>query len=185
MQVTQTELPGVLLIEPKVFGDSRGYFMELWSSARYQAHGVPATFVQDNLSKSARNVLRGLHLQHPHGQGKLVYAASGEIFDVVVDVRRGSPAFGRWFAARLSDENKRQLYIPPGCAHGFCVTSESATFVYKCTEAYHPEAELTVLYSDPALGIDWPVTSPTVSAKDAAGKPLAEIDPAKLPVYPG
>jgi dTDP-4-dehydrorhamnose 3,5-epimerase len=183
MQVIQTELPGVLLIEPKVFGDSRGYFMELWSSARYGEHGVPTAFVQDNLSRSARGVLRGLHLQHPHGQGKLVYAAAGEIFDVVVDVRRGSPAYGRWYAATLSDENKRQLWIPPGCAHGFCVTSEAATFIYKCTETYHPETELTVLYNDPALGIPWPVASPTVSPKDAAGKPLAAIDAARLPVF--
>jgi dTDP-4-dehydrorhamnose 3,5-epimerase len=185
MQVTRTELPGVLLIEPKVFGDTRGYFMELWSSARYQEHGVPATFVQDNLSKSVRGVLRGLHLQNPFAQGKLVYAASGEIFDVVVDVRRGSPAFGRWFGATLSDANKRQLYIPPGCAHGFCVTSDEATFVYKCTDTYHPEAEVTVLYNDPALGIAWPVTSPTVSPKDAAGKALADIEPGRLPVYQG
>jgi dTDP-4-dehydrorhamnose 3,5-epimerase len=185
MQVTKTELPGVLLIEPKVFGDSRGFFMELYSAERYAQHGVPASFVQDNLSKSVRGVLRGLHLQNPFAQGKLVFAAAGEIFDVVVDVRRGSPTFGRWYGAVLSDTNKRQLWVPPGCAHGFCVTSEEATFMYKCTDLYHPEAEVTVLYNDPALGIRWPVSEPTVSAKDAAGKPLAAIEPERLPVYQG
>jgi len=185
MQVTKTELPGVLLIEPKVFGDSRGFFMELYSAERYAQHGVPAEFVQDNLSKSVRGVLRGLHLQNPFAQGKLVFAAAGEIFDVVVDVRRGSPTFGRWYGAVLSDSNKRQLWVPPGCAHGFCVMSEEATFMYKCTDLYHPEAEVTVLYNDPALGIRWPVSNPTVSAKDAAGKPLAAIDPDRLPVFQG
>jgi len=185
MQVTQTHIPGVLLVEPKVFGDNRGYFMELWSSQRYAQHGVPASFVQDNLSRSARGVLRGLHLQHPYAQGKLVYVAAGEIFDVVVDVRRGSPSFGRWYGVTLSEENKRQLYIPPGCAHGFCVTSEAATFIYKCTEAYHPETELTVRYDDPDIGIPWPVQSPTVSAKDAAGKLLRDIEPERLPSFAG
>jgi dTDP-4-dehydrorhamnose 3,5-epimerase len=185
LQVTRTELSGLLLIEPKVFGDSRGYFMELWAKERYQEQGVAESFVQDNLSRSARGVLRGLHLQHPFAQGKLVYVASGEIFDVAVDVRVGSPSFGRWFSATLSSDNKRQLYIPPGFAHGFCVTSDYATFVYKCTEAYHPETELTVAYNDPALAIPWPVQDPVVSAKDAKGIPLAQIERSRLPVYSG
>src|SRR5688572_3366920 len=159
--------------------------MELWAKERYQQHGVAENFVQDNLSRSARGVLRGLHLQHPFAQGKLVYVADGEIFDVAVDVRVGSPSFGRWFSATLSSENKRQLYIPPGFAHGFCVTSDHATFVYKCTELYHPEAELTVAYNDPDLAIPWPVRDPVVSAKDAKGVPLAQIDPGRLPVYSG
>lgn len=183
MLIRQTDLPGVLLIEPTVFGDERGYFLETWSAERYEGQGIPAGFVQDNLSKSRRGTLRGLHLQNPHGQGKLVHVVLGEVFDVAVDVRVGSPTFGRYYGARLSDVNKHQLYIPPGYAHGFCVTSEEAVFAYKCTELYHPESELTIAHDDPALGIPWPVTSPTLSKKDMAGKPLADVPRERLPRY--
>jgi len=157
MRVTETELPGVLLIEPAVFGDERGYFLETWSAARYPANGVPVSFVQDNLSKSRQGTLRGLHLQHPHGQAKLVYVVTGEVFDVAVDVRVGSPTFGRWYGTTLSETNKRQIYIPTGFAHGFCVTSNEAIFAYKCSDGYHPEAELTIAYDDPDIGVRWPV----------------------------
>jgi dTDP-4-dehydrorhamnose 3,5-epimerase len=185
MLIRQTDLPGVLLIEPKVFGDERGYFLETWSAERYEAEGIPARFVQDNLSKSRRGTLRGLHLQHPHSQGKLVHVVIGEVFDVAVDVRVGSPTFGRFFGTTLSETNKRQLYIPPGFAHGFCVTSDEAIFAYKCTEGYHPEAELTIAHDDPTLGITWPVTGPTLSKKDMAGLRLADVPRERLPRYVG
>jgi dTDP-4-dehydrorhamnose 3,5-epimerase len=185
MLTRQTDLPGVLLIEPKVFGDERGFFLETWSAERYAADGVPGRFVQDNLSKSRRGTLRGLHLQHPHGQGKLVYVVTGEVFDVAVDVRVGSPTFGKSFGTMLTETNKRQLYIPPGFAHGFCVTSEEAIFAYKCTEPYHPEAELTIAHDDPSLGILWPVTSPTLSKKDMAGLRLGDVPRDRLPRHGG
>jgi dTDP-4-dehydrorhamnose 3,5-epimerase len=185
MLIRQTDLPGVLLIEPKVFGDERGYFLETWSAERYEAEGVSARFVQDNVSKSRRGTLRGLHLQNPHSQGKLVHVVTGEVFDVAVDVRVGSPGFGRFFGTTLSEANKRQLYIPPGFAHGFCVTSEEAIFAYKCTESYHPEAELTIAHDDPALGIPWPISEPTLSKKDMAGLRLADVPRERLPRYVG
>jgi len=185
MQISQTALPGVLLIEPKVFGDERGYFLETWSAERYESQGVAVRFVQDNLSKSRKGTLRGLHLQHPHGQGKLVSVVTGEVYDVAVDVRVGSPTFGRHYGATLSEANKRQLYIPPGFAHGFCVTSDEAIFTYKCSESYHPEAELTIAHDDPALGIPWPVTSPTLSKKDMAGLRLADVPRERLPRFQG
>ena len=185
MLIRQTDLPGVLLIEPKVFGDERGYFLETWSAERYEAEGVPARFVQDNLSKSRRGTLRGLHLQNPYSQGKLVHVVIGEVFDVAVDVRVGSPSFGRFYGTTLSEANKRQLYIPPGFAHGFCVTSDEAIFCYKCTVSYHPEAELTIAHDDPALGVPWPVTEPTLSKKDMAGLRLADVPRERLPRFPG
>src|SRR5688572_6222748 len=181
MLIRQTDLPGVLLIEPKVFGDERGYFLETWSADRYESQGVGVRFVQDNLSKSRKGTLRGLHLQHPHSQGKLVYVVTGEVFDVAVDVRVGSPMFGRWFGTMLSETNKRQLYVPAGYAHGFCVTSEEAIFAYKCTVGYRPEAELTIAYDDPALAIGWPVSQPTLSKKDIAGLRLADVPRERLP----
>lgn len=181
--ISETELPGVLLIQPKVFGDERGYFLETWSAERYGSQGLGVSFVQDNLSKSRRGTLRGLHLQHPCGQGKLVYVVLGEVFDVAVDVRVGSPTFGRWVSATLSEANKQQLYVPPGFAHGFCVTSDEAIFAYKCTEAYRPETEVTIAHNDPALGIPWPVSEPTLSKKDLAGLPLAAVAPERLPRY--
>jgi dTDP-4-dehydrorhamnose 3,5-epimerase len=183
MQIKETDLPGVLLIEPTVFGDERGYFLETWSAERYGEQGLGVSFVQDNLSKSRRGTLRGLHLQHPHGQGKLVYVVTGEVFDVAVDVRVGSPTFGRWFGTTLSESNKRQMYIPTGYAHGFCVTSDEAVFAYKCTGGYRPEAEVTVAYDDPRLGIAWPVSEPTLSKKDLAGLRLADVPEARLPRY--
>lgn len=183
MQVQQTSLPGVMLIEPAVFGDARGFFFESWHAERYAQAGVAHAFVQDNISRSQRGILRGLHLQNPFAQGKLVYVLEGEVFDVAVDTRLGSPTFGKWTGHVLSSENKRQLYIPPGFAHGFCVTSEAALFAYKCTELYHPETEISVAWNDPALGIDWPIHSPALSAKDQKAVPLAEIPKERLPRY--
>lgn len=183
MKVSPTAVPGVLLIEPKVFGDARGYFFESYAKARYAEAGIPLEFVQDNLSRSTQGVLRGLHLQHPHGQGKLVQVLEGEVYDVAVDVRRGSPHFGRWVGARLSGENHHQLYVPPGFAHGFCVLTPTATFSYKCTDVYSKADELGVRWDDPELGIDWPVRDPVLSEKDAAYPRLAEIDPERLPPY--
>lgn len=185
MNVMQTVLPGVLLLEPKVFGDERGFFMETWNQARYAEAGLPERFVQDNLSFSRKGVLRGLHFQNPNGQGKLVSVLQGEVFDVAVDIRLGSPTFGRAVSVVLSSDNKRQFFIPPGFAHGFCVTSETALFAYKCTEYYDPRSEGSVLWNDPALGIAWPVSSPELSAKDAAGIPLADFPHERLPAYEG
>lgn len=183
MLVSETELPGVFIIEPKVFGDERGFFLETWSRSRYAESGVDFDFVQDNLSKSKQGTLRGLHLQHPHGQGKLVYVITGEVFDVAVDVRVGSPTFGRWYGTVLSEANKRQMFVPAGYAHGFCVTSPEAIFAYKCTEAYRPETELTIAYNDPTIGVVWPVSAPTLSKKDTAGLRLAEVDRERLPRF--
>jgi dTDP-4-dehydrorhamnose 3,5-epimerase len=183
VNVTNTSLPGVKLIEPRVYGDSRGYFFEVWSEERYGPVVGEAGFVQDNLSKSERGVLRGLHLQHPHGQGKLVWVAVGSVWDVAVDIRRGSPAFGKWVGFELSDTNHRQLYIPPGFAHGFCVLSEQALFCYKCTNSYHPETEMGVLYNDPDLAIDWPIDNPKLSQRDLGWPRLALIEQQRLPSY--
>jgi dTDP-4-dehydrorhamnose 3,5-epimerase len=183
MRVTPTELPDVLLIEPAVFGDARGYFFETWHRERYAEVGLPREFVQDNVSRSQLGILRGLHLQEPYGQGKLVQVLDGEVFDVAVDVRVGSPSFGRWVGERLSDHNHRQLYIPPGFAHGFCVLSDFALLVYKCTELYHPETEISVAWDDPALAIPWPVTKPVLSKKDASGIRLADIPKERLPRF--
>ncbi|MBI2382264.1 MAG: dTDP-4-dehydrorhamnose 3,5-epimerase [Gammaproteobacteria bacterium] len=183
MKVIETGIPGLLVLEPKVFGDARGFFLETWNRSRYAELGIDAEFVQDNLSYSQRGVLRGLHYQYENTQGKLVQVLQGEVWDVAVDVRRGSPSFGRWYGLELSAENKRQFWIPPGFAHGFCVTSETALFAYKCTDAYNPKAEISVLWNDPALSLPWPVTEPALSAKDAAGLPLAEIPEDKLPVW--
>ncbi|WP_139558119.1 dTDP-4-dehydrorhamnose 3,5-epimerase [Methylotetracoccus oryzae] len=183
MKVEATALPGVLLIEPRVFGDSRGYFFESWNRQRYREQGVEIDFVQDNLSYSERGVLRGLHCQQPYGQGKLVQVLEGEVFDVAVDIRRGSPTFGKSVSVYLSAENRRQLYIPPGFAHGFGVTSPHALFSYKCTDAYHPECEFTVLWNDPALALEWPIANPSLSDKDVKGLRLQDIPPDRLPVY--
>jgi dTDP-4-dehydrorhamnose 3,5-epimerase len=183
MQAIPTDLPDVLRIEPKVFGDARGYFFETWQRDRYAELGLPREFVQDNVSRSQRGILRGLHLQEPYGQGKLVHVLDGEVFDVAVDVRVGSPTFGRWVGEVLSSDNHRQLYIPPGFAHGFCVTSDSALLQYKCTDLYHPETELSVAWNDPKLAIPWPVKEPVLSKKDAAASRLADIPQARLPRY--
>ena len=177
MRVVPTAIPDVLVVEPRVFGDQRGFFFESWNRSALREAGIDADFVQDNHSRSARGVLRGLHYQIRHPQGKLVRVVAGEVFDVAVDLRRGSPTFGRHVAITLSAENKRMLWVPPGFAHGFCVTSESADFLYKTTDYWHPEHERTLLWSDPALGIAWPVDgAPLVAVKDAAGTPLATAE---------
>jgi dTDP-4-dehydrorhamnose 3,5-epimerase len=184
MKVEKTKLAGVMLIEPDVFKDPRGFFFESWSARKYEGLGLPSAFVQDNVSRSARGTLRGLHLQSPpQGQGKLVYVLEGEVFDVAVDVRVGSPTFGQWVGEVLSAENHRQLYLPPGFAHGFCVLSESALFAYKCTEYYAPTAEVSVLWNDPKIGIEWPVREPLLSKRDAAGTPLADVPHDRLPRF--
>ncbi|MEW6663478.1 MAG: dTDP-4-dehydrorhamnose 3,5-epimerase [Bacillota bacterium] len=185
MKVIETGLPGVVIIEPRVLGDARGFFMETWQQARYAAAGLPEVFVQDNLSFSSHGTLRGLHYQHPYPQGKLVSVLQGEVFDVAVDIRVGSPTYGLWVGVTLSAENKRQLYIPPGFAHGFCVKSESALFAYKCTEFYHPEAEGGIIWNDPDIGIEWPVKAPLLSGKDGVYPRLREVPREKLPIYGG
>ncbi len=181
MKIRETSLPGILLIEPNIFGDARGSFMEIWSAQRYAEAGIDAPFVQDNVSRSKARVLRGLHLQHPHGQGKLVQVLAGAIFDVAVDLRVDSANFGRWYGTTLSAENARQLWVPAGFGHGFCVTGDEATFVYKCTDYYAPEAEFGVVWDDPEIAVDWPVTAPIVSEKDAALPRLSEIRKDRLP----
>ena len=168
MEIVKTPIQGVLLIKPRVWGDERGYFVETWQQARYAEAGISLPFVQDNHSKSAYGVLRGLHFQKTRPQGKLVSVSLGSVFDVAVDIRRDSPTFGQWYGVELTQENQWQLWIAPGLAHGFVVTSEIAHFHYKCTEFYCPEDEGAIRWNDPALGIAWPVSSPTVSAKDAA-----------------
>jgi dTDP-4-dehydrorhamnose 3,5-epimerase len=176
-----TRFPELLLFEPRVHADERGTFVELYNPARYRDAGLTATFVQDNLSVSHRHVLRGMHLQHPHGQGKLITILRGEVFDVAVDVRVGSPTFGQWAGVTLSAARGHQLWIPPGFAHGFVVTGDAATMLYKVTAPYVPDAECTIRWDDPAIGIAWPVVSPILAARDADAAPLATVDRARLP----
>jgi dTDP-4-dehydrorhamnose 3,5-epimerase len=178
MKLTPTSLPDVLLVESRVFGDARGFFMETFRANDYAAVGIAGPFVQDNHSGSQRNALRGLHYQLRQPQGKLVRVVAGEIFDVAVDVRRSSPTFGRWAGARLSAHNRLQLWVPPGFAHGFYITSDWAEVIYKATDYYAPEWERTILWNDPAIGIAWPLTGepPLLSAKDAQSKRLAEAE---------
>ena len=184
MRSTPTALPEVLLIEPRVVGDARGWFMEAWNGARYAEHGITTAFVQDNVSCSGHGVLRGLHLQHPGGQGKLLTVLDGAIWDVAVDVRRGSPRFGTWVGMELSAANRRQLYIPEGFAHGFVVVGERALVAYKVTAPYRADAELAIRWDDPALAIAWPVDgTPLLSPRDAAAPRLADVDPARLPTF--
>lgn len=181
MQIIQTEIPDVLIIEPKMFGDQRGFFLETFQSERYAAAGIRQPFVQDNLSRSAYGVLRGLHLQNPRSQGKLVTVLRGKVLDVAVDVRIGSPTFGRHVSVVLTDENRRQFWVPRGFAHGFVVLSDTADFFYKCDEFYSPDNETVVLWNDPELAIDWGIDAPQLSARDAAGRRLTDI--ATLPKY--
>ncbi|MGY3604029.1 MULTISPECIES: dTDP-4-dehydrorhamnose 3,5-epimerase [unclassified Bradyrhizobium] len=181
MNVIQTELPEVLIIEPKLFGDQRGFFVETYQSFRYAEHGIARPFVQDNMSRSSFGVLRGLHLQNPVTQGKLVTALRGKVLDVAVDVRVGSPNFGRHVAVELSEENRRQLWVPRGFAHGFVVLSETADFFYKCDDLYSPKDEVAIRWDDPAIGINWGVEKPSLSAKDAVAPLLADVK--NLPVY--
>jgi dTDP-4-dehydrorhamnose 3,5-epimerase len=181
VKVRETKLPGLLIIEPVVHGDRRGFFVETYSRDRYAAAGVPGEFVQDNLSSSRRGILRGLHLQHPRAQGKLCSALDGEVYDVAVDVRRGSPTFGAWEGVVLSSDNMRQLYVPPGFAHGFCVLSEQALFSYKCTDFYSPEDELGIAWDDDDIGIEWPIEAPLLSEKDLANPKLRQLASDRLP----
>ncbi|MFO3704937.1 dTDP-4-dehydrorhamnose 3,5-epimerase [Xanthomonas codiaei] len=183
MKVINTGLPGCMLIEPAVFDDGRGYFFESWNAERFAKHGLPASFVQSNVSSSSKGVLRGLHYQWPRPQGKLVSVLEGEVYDVAVDIRRGSPHFGQWVAALLSAENKRQFWIPEGFAHGFAVLSESVLFSYLCTDVYVKEADAGVRWDDAAIGIDWPISDPVLSAKDAAAPFLADVPSERLPVF--
>lgn len=178
MHIQTTDIPDVVIIEPKVFGDDRGFFYESFNERSFQElTGVTTSFVQDNHSKSAKNVLRGLHYQIQQPQGKLVRVVAGEVFDVAVDIRKSSPTFGRWVGVVLSAENKRQLWVPPGFAHGFVVTSESAEFLYKTTDYWAPEFERSILWNDPAIGIQWPIDgSPLLSAKDQVAALLADAE---------
>ena len=176
--VTPTAIPDVLILQPKVFGDARGFFYESFNARDFaETTGLDVSFVQDNHSKSAKGVLRGLHYQIQHAQGKLVRVVQGEVFDVAVDLRKRSATFGQWVGVHLSAENHRQLWVPPGFAHGFVVLSESAEFLYKTTDYWYPEHERSLLWNDPAVGIDWPLDGqPLLAAKDAAGKPLAQAE---------
>lgn len=182
MRVSETLLPGVLLIEPDVFGDARGFFLETWNHERYLATRFPkVTFVQDNFSHSRQGALHGLHFQRQHPQGKLVHVLRGAIFDVVVDVHASSGTFGKWYGVELNAQNHRQIWIPPGFAHGFCVLSEEADCCYKCTDFYHPEDEGGIIWNDPDIGIAWPVSDPVLSEKDHHHPQLAELLPQDLP----
>jgi len=176
MQVIPTAIPDVLIVEPRVFGDARGFFVESWNRRTFAAAGLDVDFVQDNHSRSTRGVLRGLHYQIRHAQGKLVRVVAGEVYDVVVDLRRASPTFGKHVAVTLNADDGKMLWVPPGFAHGFCVTSGSADFLYKTTDYWHAEHERTLLWNDSALGIAWPVRDPVIAPKDAAGVPLARAE---------
>ena len=183
MKIIETRLPGVCIIEPKVYGDSRGYFLESYHEERYMQAGIQGRFVQDNHSRSSKGTLRGLHYQRQKPQGKLVRITQGEVFDVVVDIRCDSPFFGKWVGVNLSGENYRQLWVPPGFVHGFCVLTDTADFLYKCTEYYYPEDEGAVAWNDPNIGIEWPIEEPLLSKKDSAAPRLNDIPKDKLPRY--
>ncbi|MEI6780816.1 MAG: dTDP-4-dehydrorhamnose 3,5-epimerase [Verrucomicrobiota bacterium] len=180
MNVLNCHIPGLLIIEPKVFGDTRGFFLETWNRRRYGEAGLDVDFVQDNVSFSRRGILRGLHFQNPKPQGKLLQVLQGEVFDVAVDIRRSSPTFGKWHGLVLSGENKTQFYIPAGFAHGFVVLSETALFQYKCTELYSPQDEMAIRWDDPDLGIQWPLTEPLLSDRDAKGLRLRDMPSDRL-----
>lgn len=182
MRVLPTELPEVLVIEPDVHKDGRGFFLETFHAERYSRHGIKGPFVQDNQSRSVTGTLRGLHLQVRRPQGKLIHVIEGEVYDVAVDVRRGSPTFGRWVGVTLTAENFKQCYIPPGFAHGFCVVSPTAQIKYKCTDFYDPAGEIGVAWDDPALAITWPVRQPVLSERDSRHPTLAELA-GQLPTY--
>lgn len=183
MQTIQTTLPGVLILEPRRLGDNRGFFVETFQAERYASAGIPGPFIQDNLSRSTQGVLRGLHLQYPNSQAKLVSALRGHVLDVAVDVRVGSPTFGKHVAVELSEENGRQLYVPRGFAHGFVVLSETADFFYKCDNLYSPADELVIRWNDPAISVDWQVSDPKISQRDSTAPLLSEL--ARLPRYEG
>ncbi len=183
MKLIETRLPGCLIIEPRVFGDERGFFYESFNADRFREAGLDLDFRQGNVSRSARGVLRGLHYQWPKPQGKLVSVLEGEVWDVAVDIRRGSPTFGQWAAVVLSAENKRHFWIPEGFAHGFVTLSESALFTYACTETYDAEADANIAWNDGDLAIDWPIAEPLLSGKDAAAPLLANVPQARLPEF--
>lgn len=184
MKLVETPLPGVLLVKPDVFGDERGFFMETWNLRRYQDAGFPDVgFVQDNHSRSCKGVLRGLHFQQRHPQGKLVQVTTGVVFDVAVDIRVGSPTFGQWYGTVLDETNHHQLWMSPGFAHGFCVLSEVADLTYKCTDFYDPEDDCGIVWSDPDIGIEWPLEMPCLSKKDQGLPRFRDISQDKLPVF--
>ena len=183
MKVIGTKLPGVVVIEPRVFVDARGYFYESYNEAAYRDAGIDARFVQSNVSRSAKGVLRGLHYQWPHPQSKLVSVLEGEVYDVAVDVRRGSPSFGQWAGAMLTADNKRHLWVPEGFAHGFCVLSDFATFSYQCTALYDRAADAGLRWNDADIGIDWPLSQPLLSDKDANAPLLRDVAAERLPLF--
>lgn len=181
MKIIKTSLEGVVIIEPRVFGDQRGFFLETYREDTLLEAGITETFVQDNHSRSTRGVLRGLHYQLVQPQGKLVRVSRGEVFDVAVDIRKGSPTFGQWYGTNLNEENMRMMYVPPGFAHGFVVLSEIADFAYKCTNYYHPQSEKGILWNDPEIGIQWPIFEVKVSDKDKSNRELSKQAAAQLP----
>ncbi len=183
MKVVETSLPGVLIIEPQVFGDARGFFYESYNKAKWMDAGINADFIQTNVSRSAKSVLRGLHYQWPNPQGKLVSVLDGEVYDVAVDIRRGSPTFGQSVGVMLTAENHRHFWVPEGFAHGFCVLSEFATFTYQCTALYDAKADAGIRWNDPDLGIDWPLSTPLLSDKDGKTPLLKDVAPERLPVF--
>ena len=183
MKLIKTALDGCLVVEPKVHGDERGFFYESFNAGRFAEAGLDLAFVQTNVSRSAQGVLRGLHYQWPNPQGKLVSVLEGEVYDVAVDIRRGSPTFGQWAAAVLTEENRRHFWIPEGFAHGFCVLSERATFTYLCTAAYDREADAGIRWDDPQVGVDWPISKPLLSAKDEKAPLLADVAEDRLPLF--
>ncbi|HFC30932.1 MAG TPA: dTDP-4-dehydrorhamnose 3,5-epimerase [Oceanospirillales bacterium] len=183
MKVIATKLAGAIVFEPEVYGDERGFFMETWNYQRYKQAGLDVKFVQSNLSKSAKGVLRGLHFQNPNPQGKLVQILTGVVFDVAVDIRQGSPTFGQWHGETLSGDNHKQFYIPEGFAHGFCVLSDFAIFSYMCTNVYDTKADCSLLWNDADIAIDWPISQPILSQKDKNALTLAQIDNNRLPKY--
>jgi dTDP-4-dehydrorhamnose 3,5-epimerase len=183
MDVKDLELPGLKIVQPKVFGDARGFFLETYSAQRYREAGIEQSFVQDNISFSSRGILRGLHFQKPGTQGKLVSVLMGEVFDVAVDIRVGSPTFGKWFGLLLNSESKQQLWVPAGFAHGFVVTSETALFSYKCDAYYSPQNEYSLLWNDPDIGVSWPVSDPVLSNKDKDARRLRDFPSESLPKY--
>ena len=182
MNFIKTKLPEIVIVEPSVYEDDRGFFMEVFHRDKFEREGIAPVFIQDNVSSSKKNTIRGLHYQYPQSQGKLISVVRGCVYDVAVDIRSGSPMFGEWIGIELSEENRRLLWVPPGFAHGFCVTSDQAVLSYKCTDLYAPEYEHSILWSDPAIGIQWPCEeAAVVSSKDQAGVALGEMDPAHLP----
>lgn len=183
MEIQSTRLDGVIIIVPSVFKDPRGFFLETYQTNRYREIGINRDFVQDNLSYSIKNALHGLHYQYPRGQAKLVSVIKGEVFDVAVDIRQGSPTFGQWEGVRLSADNHRQLFVPEGFAHGFCVLSDDAIFSYKCSDYYAPGAEHGIVWNDPAIGIKWPVENPLLSEKDDRYPCLSDVAESELPIF--